>query len=118
VTLITFLFVVTGFLYTFFFRKGQGFVDYIDALYFTVTAASTTGFGDIVLLGTWGKLTSIVVMISGIGLLARLAQSLFRPLKVFFPCPQCALQRDDPDAVHCKACGYLLQIPNKGGWGV
>ena len=48
VNLITFLFVVTGFLYTFFFRKGKGFVDYIDALYFTVATATTTGFGDIV----------------------------------------------------------------------
>lgn len=116
VNLITFLFVVTGFLYTFFFRKGEGFADYIDALYFTVTAATTTGFGDIVLPGTWGKLTSILVMISGIGLLARLAQSIFRPPKVSFPCPQCALQRHDPDAVHCKACGYLLRIPDEGGW--
>jgi voltage-gated potassium channel len=117
VNLITFLFVMTGFLYTFFFRKGEGFADYIDALYFTVTAATTTGFGDIVLPGPWGKLTSIVVMISGIGLLARLAQSLFRPPKVFFPCPQCALQRHDADAVHCKACGYLLRIPDEGGSG-
>ena len=115
VNLITFLFVMTGFLYTFFFHKGEGFVDYINALYFTVTAATTTGFGDIVLPGPWGKLTSIVVMISGISLLARLAQSLFQPPKVFFPCPQCALQRHDPDAVHCKACGHLLRIPDKGG---
>jgi voltage-gated potassium channel len=117
VNLITFLFVVAGFLYTFFFRKGEGFADYIDALYFTVAAATTTGFGDIVLPGPWGKLTSIVVMISGIGLLVRLAQSIFRPPKVFFPCPQCALQRHDPDAVHCKACGYLLRIPDEGGGG-
>jgi voltage-gated potassium channel len=117
VNLITFLFVITGFLYTFFFRKGEGFTDYIDALYFAVTAATTTGFGDIVLPGPWGKLTSIVVMISGIGLLAKLAQSIFRPPKVFFPCPQCALQRHDSDAVHCKACGYLLRIPDEGGWG-
>jgi voltage-gated potassium channel len=115
VNLITFLFVMTGFLYTFFFRKSEGFAGYIDALYFTVTAATTTGFGDIVLPGPWGKLTSIVVMISGIGLLAKLAQSIFRPPKVFFPCPQCALQRHDHDAVHCKACGYLLQIPDEGG---
>jgi voltage-gated potassium channel len=114
VNMITFLFVMTGFIYTFFFRKGQGFKDYIDALYFTVTAASTTGFGDIVLPGTWGKLTSIVVMIVGIGLVVRLAQSIFQPPKVFFPCPQCALQRHDPDAVHCKACGYLLKIPDEG----
>jgi voltage-gated potassium channel len=117
VNLITFLFVMTGFLYTFFFRKGAGFADYIDALYFTVTAATTTGFGDIVLPGPWGKLTAIIVMISGISLLARLAQSVFRPPKVFFPCPQCALQRHDPDAVHCKAFGHVLRIPDEGNWG-
>jgi len=116
VNLITFLFVMTGFLYTFYFRNGEGLVDYINALYFTVTAATTTGFGDIVLPGPWGKLTSIVVMISGISLLARLAQSLFRPPKLFFPCPQCALPRHDPDAMHCKACGHLLRIPHRGDW--
>ena len=116
VNLITFLFVMTGFLYTFFFRQGEGLVDYVNALYFTVTAATTTGFGDIVLPGPWGKLTSIVVMISGISLLARLAQSLFRSPKIFFPCPQCGLQRHDPDAVHCKACGCVLRIPDRAGW--
>lgn len=117
VNLITFLFVMTGFLYTFFFRETAGLAGYVDALYFTVAAATTTGFGDIVLPGVWGKLMSIIVMISGIGLLAKLAQSIFRPPKVFYTCPQCALQRHDPDAVHCKACGYLLQIPDDGGWG-
>jgi voltage-gated potassium channel len=44
----------------------------------------------------------------------RLAQAIFRPNKVFFPCPVCALQRHDPDAVHCKACGTLLKIPDPG----
>jgi voltage-gated potassium channel len=29
-----------------------------------------------------------------------------------FPCPQCGLQRHDIDAVHCKACGHVLNIPN------
>ena len=73
-----------------------------------------TGFGDIVLPGPWGKLTSIVAMIIGITLFIRLAQALFRPFKVYYPCPKCALQRHDPDAVHCKACGHLLAIPDEG----
>jgi len=75
---------------------------------------TTTGFGDIVLPGVWGKLTSIATMIIGISLFVRLAQSIFRPAKVHFPCPQCALQRHDPDAVHCKACGHILKIPDQG----
>jgi voltage-gated potassium channel len=51
-------------------------------------------------------------MIVGISLFVRLAQAVFRPNKITFPCPKCALQRHEPDAVHCKACGYLLQIPD------
>ncbi|MDP3896438.1 MAG: ion channel [Mesorhizobium sp.] len=114
VNLLTFLFIVTGFVYTFFFRTGAGVAGYVDALYFTVATVTTTGFGDIVLPGIAGKLTSIVTMIIGISLFVRLAQSIFRPSKVYFPCPQCALQRHDPDAVYCKACGYLLKIPDHG----
>ncbi len=88
--------------------------DFVDALYFTVAALSTTGFGDITLLGsTFGELLSVAMMIVGITLFFRLAQAVFRPGgKVLHPCPQCALQRHDPDAVHCKACGQVLNIPN------
>jgi voltage-gated potassium channel len=114
VNLVTFLFVVAGFIFTFFAREDSGIQGYIDALYFTVTAVTTTGFGDITLPGTWGKIVSILVMIVGISLFVRLAQALFRPHKVFFPCPNCGLQRHDPDAVHCKACGTVLNIPDEG----
>ena len=114
VNLLTFLFIVTGFVYTFFFRDGAGIAGYVDALYFTVATVTTTGFGDIVLPGIAGKLTAIVAMIIGISLFVRLAQSIFRPSKVYFPCPQCALQRHDPDAVYCKACSHPLKIPDDG----
>lgn len=115
VNLTVFLFVVTGFVFTFFARPDSGIEGYIDALYYTVTTVTTTGFGDVTLPGTAGRLTAIVVMIVGITLFVKLAQSIFRPRKVFFPCPQCGLQRHDPDAVHCKACGHLLNIPDDGG---
>jgi voltage-gated potassium channel len=116
VKLVTFLFIVTGFVFTFFFRSRPGLEGYVDALYFTVTTITTTGFGDITLPGISGKLTSIVVMIIGISLFVKVGQSIFRPYKVFFSCPKCALQRHDPDAVYCKACGNPLQIPDEGGW--
>jgi voltage-gated potassium channel len=88
--------------------------DFVDALYFTVAALSTTGFGDITLLGsTSGELLSVAMMIVGISLFLRLAQAVFRPGgKVRHPCPRCGLQRHDADAVHCKACGLVLNIPN------
>lgn len=112
-TLVTYIFVVTGFVYTSFARDHPGIQGYVDALYFTVTTLTTTGFGDIVLPGTWGKLLSIIIMISGITLFVRLAQTLIRPHKVHFACPTCGLMRHDPDAVHCKACGTLVNIPNE-----
>ncbi|WP_018183819.1 ion channel [Kaistia granuli] len=112
--LLTFLLVATGFIYTFFFRHNPGATGYIDAFYFTVTTVTTTGFGDITLPGPWGKLTSIVTMICGISLFVRLAQAIVRPSKVFHPCPRCALQWHDQDAVHCKACGEILAIPDDG----
>ncbi len=114
INLLVFIFVVTGFVYTAFARRDSGIAGYVDALYFTVTTMTTTGFGDIVLPGTFGKLVSVVVMIVGISLFVRLAQLIFRPAKVNFPCPQCGLNRHEPDAVHCKACGHLLNIPDEG----
>jgi voltage-gated potassium channel len=114
INLLVFLFVVTGFVYTAFVGEESGITGYVDALYFTVTTVTTTGFGDITLPGAWGKLASIVIMIIGISLFVRLAQSIFRPNKVHFPCPQCGLQKHDPDAVHCKACGHILNIPDHG----
>ena len=114
VNLVTFLFVITGFVYTFFFIDGAGIEGYVDALYFTVATITTTGFGDIVLPGIAGKLTAIVTMIVGISLFVKLAQAVFRPKKVFYECPHCALLRHEPDAVHCKACGHLLKIPDDG----
>ena len=112
-TLVTFVFVATGFVYASFARQHPGIAGYVDALYFTVTTLTTTGFGDITLPGTWGRLLTIVIMISGITLFVRLAQTLIRPDKVRFTCETCGLMRHDPDAVHCKACGELLNIPNE-----
>lgn len=114
INLVTCLFLVTGFIFTFFARPGSGMEGYVDALYFTVATVTTTGFGDITLPGTAGKLTSIVTMIVGISLFVRLAQALFKPFKVSYACPRCALQRHDPDAVFCKACGHMLAIPDEG----
>lgn len=113
-SLVTFIFVVTGFVYATFRDTHPGISGYLDALYFTVATLTTTGFGDITLPGNWGRLLSIVVMLTGITLFLRLAQTIFKPHKIRFPCPTCGLQKHDPDAVHCKACGEVLCIPDEG----
>ena len=114
ITLVTFVFVATGFVYTSFMGRYDGINGYIDALYFTVTSLTTPGYGDILLPGAWGRIVSIVIMLMGVTLFVRLGQTLLRPHKVRHPCPNCGLQRHDPDAVHCKACGLTLCIPDEG----
>jgi voltage-gated potassium channel len=112
--LAVFIFVMTAIVYeTQKFRNDQ-ITNYADALYFTVTALTTTGFGDITLPGTVGRLISVVIMIFGVTLFFNLARALLTPHKVRFPCPTCGLQRHDSDAVHCKACGMVLNIPDEG----
>lgn len=113
INLIVFLFLVTGFVYTFFFHRENDGVGFIDALYFTVTTMTTTGYGDVTLDGVAGKLTSIVTMIIGFSLFVRLAQAVVRPYKVSFSCSKCGLQRHDADAVHCKACGETINTPDQ-----
>lgn len=109
-----FVFVMTGLVYVSQHGINPGIQNYADSLYFTVTALTTTGFGDITPRDTLGRLLTVVIMVFGVTLFLRLAQALFRPAKVRFECPACALLRHDPDAVHCKACGMVLRIPNEG----
>lgn len=112
--LAVFIFIVTGAVYESQHYSNPHIKNYADALYFTVTALTTTGFGDITLPGTVGRLLSVVIMIFGVTLFFNLARALINPNKVRFSCPDCGLNRHDVDAVHCKACGKLLKIPDEG----
>ena len=77
-----------------------------------MTTLSTTGFGDITLVGAHGRFLSMAMMLVGISLFFRLAQAAFRAGggKVRHPCPRCGLQRHDADAAHCKVRGPVLNI--------
>lgn len=112
--LLIFIFAMTALVYQTQVSVNDKITNYVDALYFTVTTLSTTGFGDITLVGNSGKLLSVAIMIFGISLFLRLVQVVLRPPKAHFPCPTCGLRRHDHDAVHCKACGTVLNIPDDG----
>ena len=112
--LLIFIFAMTALVYQTQASVNPGITNYVDALYFTVTTLSTTGFGDVTLVGTGGKLLAVTIMICGISLFLRLVQVVLRPSKAHFPCPTCGLRRHDHDAVHCKACGTVLNIPDDG----
>ncbi|MFM7334847.1 MAG: potassium channel family protein [Tabrizicola sp.] len=112
--LLIFIFAMTSLVYQTQASVNDKITNYVDALYFTVTTLSTTGFGDVTLVGNTGKLLSVAIMIFGISLFLRLVQVVLRPPKAHFPCPTCGLRRHDHDAVHCKACGTVLNIPDDG----
>ncbi|MBK8161148.1 MAG: ion transporter [Rhodospirillaceae bacterium] len=112
--LAVFLFVMTAFVYETQHLVNDKVANYADALYFTVTTLTTTGFGDVTLVGTSGKMISVLIMIFGVSLFLRLVQVIIRPHKVVHKCPQCGLKRHDHDAVHCKACGQILNIEDEG----
>nr|WP_218139810.1 ion transporter [Loktanella fryxellensis] len=112
--LMVFLFIMTGLIYATQVRINPEIRNYADALYFTVATLTTTGFGDITLDTTGGRMLSVVVMIVGVSLFLNLLKVLFRPPKVRQECPTCGLQLHDSDAVHCKHCGGPMHIDTEG----
>jgi voltage-gated potassium channel len=111
--LVVFLLMISSVVYVTQRNINPDITNFVDALYFAVTSLTTTGYGDVLLVGTGGRLLSVAIMIAGISLFLRLAQAAFRGgSKVRFTCPRCGLMRHDHDAVHCKACGEILAIPN------
>jgi voltage-gated potassium channel len=110
VNLIVFVFMMTGMVHALFAGRVPALKSYMDSLYFTVTSLTTTGYGDIVLPGFWGRVISIAMMIGGVSLFFRLVAVTMRPVKVRHTCPECGLMRHEVDAVHCKACGTRVNI--------
>lgn len=114
VNLGVFVFVMTALVYVLQKDINPQIENYIDALYFTVTALTTTGFGDVVLRNTAGRLLSVVIMVIGVALFLRMVQTIFRPERVHVKCTGCGLSRHDADAIHCKHCGKVMMIETEG----
>jgi len=114
VNLFVFIFVTTSFVFVLAFDEEAGIVGYVDALYFTVATLTTTGFGDITMTTTGGKLLSVFIMVVGVALIVQLARAIFQPSKIKHKCPECRLNRHEPDAIHCKYCGEPLKIETEG----
>jgi voltage-gated potassium channel len=85
-----------------------------DSLYFTVTALATTGFGDITLPGTIGRLMSVIIMILGATLFVQPGTSPAAADKGALPLPAMCAAPARSGCVHCKACGMVLDIPDEG----
>ena len=112
--LLVFIFIVTAAVFVLQVNVNDSINNYIDALYFTIATLTTTGFGDIILVETTGRLLAVIIMIVGVALFIRLVQTIFSPSKVHYECLDCGLTRHDRDAVHCKHCGRQLHIRTEG----
>lgn len=114
VNLFVFIFVTTSLVFVLFFDDQPSFAGYVDALYFTVATLTTTGFGDITMTTTGGRLLAVLIMVVGVALFVQLARAVFQPSKIKHTCPECGLNRHEPDAIHCKHCGESLKIETEG----
>ncbi|WP_425440076.1 ion channel [Roseobacter denitrificans] len=114
INLFVFVFFTTSVVFALFVERGTGLEGYINALYFTVSTLTTTGYGDITPTTTGGKLLAVVIMVVGVALFVQLARAIIQPPKVQYTCQSCGLTKHDHDAVHCKHCGAVVRIKTEG----
>jgi voltage-gated potassium channel len=108
VNLIVFVFIVTAFVYVDQHGQNDKIQNYLDALYFTVTTLTTTGFGDITMQGTTGRWLSVIMMVLGVSLFLQLIRAIAIGDRIRHECPACHLSQHERDAAHCRRCGANL----------
>ena len=114
VNLGVFIFIMTGFVYETQRWTNTEIGNCVDALYFTIAALTTTGFGDITLTGTLGHLLSVIIMIFGVTLFLRLVQVLLGPTRYVIPAPPA--DRSGTTGTRCTArpAGPSSTFPDEG----
>jgi len=91
-----------------------GFTSIPRSIYWAVVTVTTVGYGDIAPQSNLGQLLAALAMILGYAIIAvptgivtvELGQA--RKKISTQSCPDCAREGHDPDAVHCKYCGFPL----------
>jgi voltage-gated potassium channel len=106
-----FIFITSGLVYATQVGANTNIDSYLDALYFTVTSLTTTGYGDITLAGPGGRWLSIFIMLLGLTLFLRMLSAIFNAAgNVRRDCDTCGLDNHEADAVHCRRCGAILKL--------
>lgn len=112
-TLFAIVFVYSGLIYQVEQAINPNLRTFLDAMYFAVATMTTVGFGDITPISEAGRLLTILMIWTGIGLIpwqvGDLVKRLFQsPNKVENICPNCNTQFHDQDAAFCRVCGTGL----------
>ena len=80
INVVVFLFIMSALVYADQVnREGSDVHNYLDAFYFTVTSLTTTGYGDVTLVGWTGRVLPIIIMLLGVTLFLRLLRALVTP---------------------------------------
>ena len=112
-TLFAIFMVSAGLIYDVEHVANEGINNFSDALYFTVTTATTVGFGDIVAVTEFGRWVVMLTILTGIILVPYYVTTLVKFIAITSKkrrskCKYCGLKYHDPDASFCKACGHEI----------
>ena len=77
--LVVFVFIMAALVYVSQVRINEHINSYLDALYFTLASLTTTGYGDIVMVGDIGKFLAVLIMVLGISFFLNLLRAILRP---------------------------------------
>ncbi len=125
-TLFAIVFVFSGMVYQIEHTTNPQFTNFLDAFYFSIFTMTTVGYSDVMPQSDAGKLTTILMVLTGIALIPVQLGELFKrliqtanqsdrqaiistsPELREITCSNCGLSTHDRDAQFCKACGSKL----------
>ena len=113
-TVVTIVVVVGALMYVI---KGEqhGFTSIPISMYWAIVTLTTVGYGDLAPATTLGRALSVLLMLTGYGIIAvptgivtmELTRAGAHPVSTQ-ACPSCGIGGHDHDAVYCRRCGARL----------
>ena len=117
-TLFAIVFIFSGLIYQIEHVNNPKFHNFLDAFYFSIFTMTTVGYDDVMPISDAGKLTTVLMVLTGIALIPVQLGELFKRLIVTanksddpikeIVCSGCGLALHDADAKFCKACGTKI----------
>jgi len=125
-TLFAIVFVFSGLVYQIEHPSNPKFHTFLDAFYFSIFTMTTVGYSDVMPKSDAGKLTTVLMVLTGIALIPVQLGELFKRLVQTANqsdrindmtkgmtkncvCSGCGLSLHDADAQFCKICGTKLE---------